>query len=349
MKIGLISDFHFGHKKVNIQTLQRILSHLISIEHVSIIVDCGDILDTDVLNSVQAEQLRQTFKNMSVPYHIVRGNHDSLGDVSLATILSLNDNIFVHNDICVTETNNCRLLFVPYYNSIKQLYKDLQNNVSDFCDFAFSHLNITNNFYATIPLDSKNKNLTQLFKYSENWFNGHIHTPETYESIEGNIYNIGSISSLTFGDSHFPCYYILDTETKNLSEYPVVDANYHKTLDLSQYSTEAEIEDSFLSLCDNIINLCKDTNVMLFWRVYLPTFVSLEFKQNLKSKLLTICNCGDVIFSFKQSNSNKKEKIEESINNKNSSSRENIVQQFINSYEKNTQDKILDSIITKLM
>lgn len=280
MLIGSLGDFHLGHKNCNIQTYITILNELQNKHKVDLIVDGGDLIDKNTINSVQANELYTIFKNLKTEYHLVRGNHDSLSGVSIAQLLAFNKNVTIHNKIEVDKG----LLFVPYTDNTKQLYKELKElNLVEPVKYAFSHLNLTSNTYATIPFE-KSKNL---HLYSENWINSHIHTPEYHNSAYGAIYNIGSVSSLTYGDEHIPSYQIINTETGEIQSIPIDGCIIHKTI-----TTDTDPYDYAHKHHFNKIN----------WRIKIPNNFDINERQKIKEKLKSYSNTLNIQFDYIKTN-----------------------------------------------
>lgn len=235
MKIGLITDAHLFHKYTQPQLYRRILQKLQSMEDIEMIVDCGDLTDNYILNSEQAKQLHDIFSSVKKPMHIVMGNHDSHGGQSLASVLELNPNIVVHNTIgqCIRRSkvdieDTVNMLFVPYYNTKSELEHQLtEQNMFRRADVAFSHLMISEIPYSMLTFKDAP---SFLHKYADVWLNGHIHKSSKNSTLYGDIYNLGSFSSVSFGDVDVPSYSIYNTKTKELRSYPVQDSLVHKTL-----------------------------------------------------------------------------------------------------------------------
>ena len=97
MKIGILTDAHLFHRNSQSQLYKKVIINLHNC--VDMIIDCGDLLDKSVLNAIQSSELQNIFKDISIPFYIVRGNHESLGGVSLTTLLSINSNIHVCNSV----------------------------------------------------------------------------------------------------------------------------------------------------------------------------------------------------------------------------------------------------------
>lgn len=326
MKIGIVSDAHLFHKCSQIDIFKNVISELQN--KVDIIVDCGDLLDKNILNSKQAFDLFNVFKDVKIPYHIVKGNHDALEGVSLASLLPMNKNIIVHNNIEFAFYDKLSLLFVPYTDNIKELFKNLKICVLSPSDYAFSHLNITNNIYASLPFSKAQK----LFLYADTWINGHIHTPEKFTSIEGTIYNPGSLSSLTFGDEHIPSYNILDTDTNKLQQFEIPNSIIHKTI-FSDFDFESYAK--------------EHKNMKIDWRVKIPNNFFVEERQNIKEKLQNIQNTNSIQFDYLKINKTNTNRINEMDNSKNKDKKP-LILQLIEQYNKDTGESLSEDIIKEL-
>lgn len=327
MKIGVLSDVHLYHKNSQPKLFKKLIEDLQT--QVDMIIDCGDLLDNNIIDATQSYELKQIFENIKIPYHIVMGNHDSLGGVSLASLLSMNNNIIVHNtvDFAYLDKEKLRLLFIPYTNNIKDLLKHLNSIVKEPVKYVFSHLNVTDSIYADVPI----KRTEKFFKYGDIWFNGHIHQQEEYHSLFGSFYNIGSVSSLTFGDSHIPRYLILDTEKQEdyLTVHEIKNSIIHITItDINNLS--------FLSECEN-------SEFKINWRILLPNNFYIKERQNIKEKLSKLNCTNNITFSYTKLNLNETKNIKKSISN-NNDNKKPLIQQLIEQY---TKDNVLNEKIIK--
>lgn len=328
-KIGIVSDLHLGHRKVNIENYTEVLNKLQNIHGVDMIVDCGDIFDTSTINAVNAKEIKDAFKNMNIPIHIIRGNHDTLSEVSVASMLDLSNNITIHNSVDIVYFNNQSFLFVPYVNSKTELDKNL-GFVKEQVNFAFSHLNLTNNFYATFSTKIADK---YFHKYAEYWFNGHIHTPEIYSSLFGKIYNVGSVSSLTYGDEHKPCYAIFDTVTLEYKDFYIDNSIIHKTFSLQNIDDLQSILDDLKQLySNNLWNL----------RIKIPNSFLTEEKDKIKDIINSYLTDKilEIQFDYLSSNNNIEIKNLSVQQNK---SKQPLIYQLFTEYE--LKGKILDKDI----
>lgn len=327
MKIGLISDAHLFHKyAITVENYNFILQK--QFKNCDIIVDCGDLTDKSSLTAPQLEKLSKVYDNIDKPVYIIAGNHDSLSSTTVASIFNMKSNIKIITE--PTKINN--MLFVPYTDNIKELIKTL-NKLDEFCNFAFSHLNITSNVYATIPF----KNIDKLFKYAKIWFNGHIHTMEEESTAFGSLYNIGSCSNLTFGDEHIPCFSVYDTDLNVLNTIEIKDSIIHKNYRL-QDNTDLKSIYSDISFLASKYKLCC--------KFYLQNNQnSLEIRKQIKSELESNFNILSISFDYMKDKSvEKKKEIKESKLNK-----VPLMQQLIQHFEEDTQISLSNNIKKELM
>lgn len=332
MKIGIISDAHLFHKNSQIQLYKKAIKDLQN--KVDIIIDCGDLIDKNVIDASQAEELKNTFKNIYIPFHIIKGNHDALNNVSVTSLLAMNNNIVVHNDVEIFIFKEKSFLFIPYIEKAKDIYTKLKKlSLDSPVDYAFSHLNITSNFYSTISFDK----LENLFLYASVYFNGHIHTPETKKNLFGLFYNIGSFSSLTYGDEHIPYYSIYDTETKELEKITIIDNIIHKTIkiDLNSNSNYKQIIYDYSK---------KYVKQKINWRIQISTEFSAKDRQELKDYIKNLDNTNNIQFSYIQNKQQNKEKH----NYNNSISSVTMIQQLFQQFEKDKNVKLDKNIKTEL-
>ena len=328
MKIGLITDAHLFHK--NAITPGHYKNILIDkFKDVDIIVDCGDMVDKPFLIADQLDWLQYIFKDLDKPFYYVAGNHDSLNSKSTAlSILKLKSNIKV-----ITEPTKIEnLLFIPYTDDIKSLYNKLDELNISGDTIIFSHLNITNNMYAIISI----KNCSKLLSYGSVIINGHIHTPETFSDIYGTIYNIGSCSSLTFGDEHIPCYSILDIDENNevsLENYTLSSSLIHLTYIIKD-SNDADTMFKEISQLSNDVNL----RVKLY-----NNSNSLELRKYIREQQEITSNIRNIQFDYI------KEEIKKTRDKTIKHKSINIIEQLFQCFEKDNNTSILDNIKKDLL
>ena len=327
MRIGIITDAHLFHRyAITPEKYKDILNNM----DVDIIVDCGDLTDKSNLNASQLDNMSKIFKDITKPMYIVAGNHDSLDSTTVASILNLNDNIhIIKNEPQIIDG----MLFVPYTDDIKGLYKKLDKLVDEQVAVMFSHLNITDNIYASIPF----RNLPKIQKYAERIFNGHIHDYEENFSVYGCFYNIGSSSSLTFGDEHYPCYTIYDTEDNKVTNHVIYDSIVHKTYDVSKQDVDVILQ--------SIKQLTKQFKLRC--RLNMPNNVdSVELRKKLKEKLELNDRVVSVTFNYikdKEIAKKNKEKTEEKLD------KTPLMEQLFNYFEKDCEIKLDEEIKKELL
>lgn len=321
MRIGILTDAHLFHKNAQPQLYKQIL-HKLQNENVDYIVDCGDVIDTNSINSVQSDMLYDIFSDITTPMHIVMGNHESLGGVSLTSILKINKNIFVHNNLEIQDN----MLFIPYINDITKLKQNLDElNITSPLNCAFSHLNITSNFYAMISFEKSKF----LHKYVNTIFNGHIHSYEENKTLYGNIYNIGSFSSLTFSDEHIPSYYIYDEEKDSLIAYKIEGSIIHKTITIND--TDEDL--GFLQ------NLQNEYKVKINWRVKLPVNFNFEERNKIKEQLFKLSFTNSVQFTYINNGAKQQDKII-NMDKQAIAASSLLIDKLFDNYERDTNTKL---------
>lgn len=327
-KIGIISDAHLFHRWSQPQLYKKTIQKLQDMD-VDFIVDCGDLTDSNILNSVQSDILYDVFNIVKVPMHIVMGNHDSLGGTSLASILKMNKSITVHTDIEVVGN----MLFIPYTNNKRDLRGSLESlNLSEPVNLAFSHLMMLDNKYAMIPFD----NSKFLHKYADTIFNGHIHDYSEYKTLFGTIYNVGSFSNLTFGEKDTPHYHTYNTETKEFKRYQVDGGIVHQTVVIENTSDIDGLESQLDSVHSFKYN----------WRVKLPA--DFNFKnRNVIRELLYNFDCTNSIQFDCLTSSQLKQRIEINSTQK-IKDKQSLLEQLFSSYENYTNVKLSDDIKKQL-
>lgn len=338
MLIGIISDFHLGHKNVDAKIYENVVNELQNKYNVDEIVDCGDLVDKCNIDSVISYNLYEMFLSVKIPFHILRGNHDSLSGLSITQLLAYNSNIKVYNDVGYSASLNA--IFVPYTDNLKETYDKITNVIKQFNNgkptkLAFSHINVTSNFYSTINI----KNTEQLHVFADTWFNGHIHTPEENKSMYGNFYNVGSLSSLTYGDEHIPSYKIYNTDTNELTTIKLKNCLIHKTVN---YDFDFE---SFIREYDEYL---------IDWRIKIPNkdlYVDLrqKIKENLQKHKQTHNIQFDYIKDTTAAENNTDINTLSSDSNNNNSNKLSLMEQLILQYENDTKIQLSDCVKNLLL
>lgn len=331
MKIGLITDAHITHKYAILPEIYHDIL-INSFANCDIIVDCGDLTDKSNLTAPQLDSLSKVFENINKPIYLVAGNHDSLSGTTVASIFESKKNITVIREPAVIDN----MLFVPYTDDIKNLFKQMNSIVKEPFKYAFSHLNITSNIYASISFNDTKK----LHKYAEIWFNGHIHNDERNETAFGKVYNIGACSSLTFGDNHIPCYSFYDTEKDYLETKCINGSLLHRTFNISNGLSEFNLCNSEIEYATRIYNMrCKFN---------LPNNSdSVNLRKQIREKLNQNSHVINVVFDYIKNDNIKQEvKIKNEITSK---SKKSLVEQLIQHFEQDCKIILNEDIKKELL
>ena len=306
---GIISDAHLFNKyAIEPEKYHNIIIN--EFKNCDFIVDCGDLTDKSNLTAPQIDILSKIFTDVNKPIYLLAGNHDSLANTTVASIFEENKNIKV---IKAEPKVIDGMLFIPYTDDIKNLYKILNKIVTTPVKYAFSHLNITNNFYSSI----NSNNIHTLFNYTEYLFNGHIHLPEILkESVIGTLYNVGSCSSLTYGDVHIPNFCIFDKD--KLQSNSIRNSIIHKTYDIT--------EDNFDTILSLVEEDAKNNRLCCRFRLY-NNESSIEIRRKIREVLQ------DVVYMINFDYIKNKTKVNESIE-KTSINKEPLIELLIKSFEK---------------
>lgn len=326
MKILIITDAHLFHKyAITTKKYHDILKN----EDYDIIVDCGDLTNNSSLTAPQLDKISHIYDNIIKPIYIVAGNHDSLSGTTIASVFSMKNNIKIITKPIILDN----MLFVPYTDDIKTLYQNLDSIVKDQVNFMFSHLNLTSNFYATIPF----KDAKILHKYAEIVFNGHIHTIEENKTAFGKIYNLGSCSNLTFGDNHTPCYSVYDTEQKILNRIEIKNSTIHKNYKVLDI-------DDVGSILKNIKDNYKDYKLRCKFYLY-NTPESITIRKQINNKIKDTENIIGCVFDYIKQD--KIKQIKKTENKKQDI--QSLCTKLINLFEENTSIMLQDEIKKELL
>lgn len=328
LDILVISDAHLFHKyAIKPEEYTNILVE--AGNACNCIIDCGDLTDKSNLTAPQLDALSKIFDNVKVPVYLVAGNHDSLSETTVASIFESNPLVkVIKNKPQVIDG----MLFVPYTDDIKGLIKELDALVKEPVKYAFSHLNVTSNIYATLPFRDVNK----LHKYAKYWINGHVHQEEENKTVFGEFYNIGACSNLTFGDNHIPNYVIFDTDKNFLHDIAIDNSIVHRCFNVDNLESvyeEIEYATRFYKL------RCK---------FYLPNKQeSVEIRKQIKEKLKQNSNVIDVVFDYiKVKEDTKAVQEQKTIENK---PKVSLPEQLIRLFEEETETQLQDEIKKEIM
>lgn len=196
-------------------------------EKVDYIINLGDLTDSNILRSEELTALAEAYscrKEDSIPEIYITGNHDTLTDdhrFSSTSILRNVPNFQVITEPrkitlnTMTKTGNVidsvDVTFLPYMNWKKIDHEFLKKWNSDI---LFSHIDIMgSSLYSTFGVDF-GIDPELLCMYFNEVYNGHIHLQERLKCSKNNIWNVGSLTSISFSDSnkYIPGAHIVDTK-----------------------------------------------------------------------------------------------------------------------------------------
>lgn len=191
-------------------------------QNVDYIINLGDLTDSNILRSEEITALSEAYScrdENSVPELYIVGNHDMLTDdhrFSATTILSRIPNFKVYTtpEKVMLHGNNedLEVTMLPYINWKKIDHEFLKKWNSDI---LFSHIDIMGSSLYKVFGNDIGIDPNLLGMYFNQVYNGHIHLQERLECNKENIWNVGSLSSLSFSDSnkYIPGAHIVDTKT----------------------------------------------------------------------------------------------------------------------------------------
>ena len=230
MKVGIITDTHFGGKNDNLQfaSFQRRFYEgtffpILRREGVSTILHLGDVFDRRKYSNYQSLALaKEMFFDPAKDFkiHMLVGNHDAyfknsnhINSVSLTC--KEYDNITVYQDIPeVIEIEGHHILLVPW---IAPAHRTTALNLLSKAkaDIVMGHLEINGSemhpgLYCDHGLER------DLFKRYERVFSGHYHTQQD----DGHIRYLGAPYEITWNDYNTAKgFHIYDTATREFEFY----------------------------------------------------------------------------------------------------------------------------------
>lgn len=204
-------------------------------EKVDYIINLGDLTDSNILRSEELTALSEAYScrsQDSIPEIYITGNHDTLTNdhrFSATSILSNIPNFTVITEPrkitlnTMTKTgntiDNVDVTFLPYINWKKIDFEFLKKISSDI---LFSHIDILGSaLYKSFGNDIGIEP-NELCMFFNQIYNGHIHLQERIKCNKENIWNVGSLTSVSFSDSnnYIPGAHIVDTNTNQFKTIP---------------------------------------------------------------------------------------------------------------------------------
>lgn len=245
MKIGIYSDTHVSFSssilpvyhgddiyttrlRMCIDTFKWMYD-LFDKENVNIIVNCGDLFDSNNLRSEEIKAISECFKYSKgvKEYHII-GNHETLDtnrnfystafldNYDFIEVIDKPKNLFFNG-------NTIEVLFLPYDRP-----ENINNNVvKRICKYGidrsiiFSHIDIIGSHLRPEYIMDSGVNPEMLVEEFDMVINGHLHTPEVIKTSKNKVMNIGCSTSISFVDNndYIPSVCILDTDDMSISRY----------------------------------------------------------------------------------------------------------------------------------
>ena len=231
MKIGLISDLHFGVKKGDdaffdsqIRFLENVYFPRLKASGAKMLFVLGDVFDvrksisTKILSRA-SELLPRWFKDFET--HIIVGNHDMFYSTTTQTnsvsFLALTSaNIFVHERIAKVD----KFVLVPWLDetNMKTLKEEILVEDNPEVPYALGHFEIPGFGVPELPGTEDNQiKVEPLLARFKKVFSGHIHSPGVKTIGEREFRYLGAPYQLTRGDKGGQRgAYIFDVETEEL-------------------------------------------------------------------------------------------------------------------------------------
>lgn len=237
MKIGIYTDLHIAYTSSILPLaystsskyttrLQMIidtgkwLNKLFTDNNVDIIVNGGDTCDSNILKSTEITALAEFFKQFTsdIPHYVITGNHEILDENSEFHATAILDGIGSITVVNKPTKINNYISVLPYMNSNNidnNLLKSLSNNL------LVSHIDIMGSALRAEYIMDTGINSEMLAEYFDFVANGHLHTAEHIHTSKNNVWNIGSVSSISFVDNneYIPSAIIYDTDTKMFERF----------------------------------------------------------------------------------------------------------------------------------
>ena len=227
MKIGIITDTHFGARNDNLnfndyfyKFYDNIFFPALKERDITTCVHMGDVVDRRKFISYRiASDFRKRFINkfqeLGIDLHIIIGNHDTYykntNEINSMEELVGSDRFKIYTEPKIVEFDGTPILFVPWINS-NNYDITLKNLKEARADIVMGHLEI-NGFEmhrGQLAQGSYDKELSRRF---DTVFSGHYH----HKSDNGQIYYLGTPYEIMWNDYDDPKgFHIFDTETREL-------------------------------------------------------------------------------------------------------------------------------------
>ena len=227
MKIGIITDTHFGARNDNLnfndyfyKFYDNIFFPVLKERGITTCVHMGDVVDRRKFISYRiANDFRKRFINkfqeLGIDLHIIIGNHDTYykntNEVNSMEELVGSDRFKIYTESEIVEFDGIPILFVPWIN-VNNYDKSVKLLNTAKSDIIMGHLGISGfeMHRGQVSLDGHKK---EMFRRFDTVFSGHFH----HKSDDGQIYYLGTPYQITWSDYDDPKgFHIFDTETREL-------------------------------------------------------------------------------------------------------------------------------------
>ena len=227
MKIGIITDTHFGARNDNLnfndyfyKFYDNVFFPVLKERGITTCVHMGDVVDRRKFISYRiASDFRKRFINkfqeLGIDLHIIIGNHDTYykntNEVNSMEELVGSDRFKIYTEPKIVEFDDIPILFVPWIN-VNNYDKSVKLLNTAKSDIIMGHLGIAGfeMHRGQVSLDGHKK---EMFRRFDTVFSGHFH----HKSDDGQIYYLGTPYQITWSDYDDPKgFHIFDTETREL-------------------------------------------------------------------------------------------------------------------------------------
>lgn len=235
MKIGIYSDLHISttssimplyYKDSKYTTrLQMIIDtskwmyKTFSDNNVELILNGGDTLDSHTLKSPEISALSEFYSNSKgVPEIHIPGNHEVFSNnLDFYSDSILRNLSFIKIYDKPTKVND--IISVIPYMSTDNIMPDMLKSISN--KILLSHIDIKGSHLRPEYIMDDGIDAEILAEYFNLTINGHLHTAEKIDTSKNLVYNIGSISSISFSDNnnYIPSICIIDTDTLEIKRF----------------------------------------------------------------------------------------------------------------------------------
>ena len=235
MKIGIISDTHYGARKGSKlfhdyfeEFYQDVFFPTLDKEGIDTVIHMGDAFDSR--KGIEFKSLKwakrvvfDPLKKRNIKMHLMVGNHDAYykntNEINAVDLLLKEyDNVEVYSSATEVSLGSLPILFIPWIN--EQNEKETNNIITKTkCPVAMGHLEL-NGFRVNNQVVMDHGHDSRTFNKFKKVFSGHYHT----RSDNGTVYYLGNPYEMFWSDVKDPRgFTIFDTETL---EHTYVDNPY---------------------------------------------------------------------------------------------------------------------------